>query len=171
MPYVGLHSYNGESWRDFDAGLRVGGLLGARLSELASLNGQLNLDFMNPNEVMGVDINATIASVTIAPLLHMRAAPNVELVLGPKLGGFYYSLDASTGSLRLDGSARGWVAGAQAGMFFAVNPSAFVGVLFSYTHLDSTHSCFRQTGTSEICTDDPDGDNPEVIGVTLSALF
>jgi hypothetical protein len=49
LPYVGINSFSGEGTSGIDPGLRLGALLGGRVSEIFSANGEITFDVMNPD--------------------------------------------------------------------------------------------------------------------------
>ena len=89
MPFIGLQSDQSAN-ADTGPGFRVGGLVGGRINEQFSFNGELVFDWLNLNNIpAGVSASAYFIQVAAAPLFHVQASPTAEIVLGPKLGLFF----------------------------------------------------------------------------------
>ena len=170
MPYAGLHSFSGEGTAGVDPGLRLGAILGGRVSEVFSANGEVTIDLMNPDEPAGGDISEWLAHVTFSPLFHVSTT-SAEIVIGPKLGAWTLSGHVSSAYLTADVEQRGWTIGANAGVFFPLSGgSTSLGMLLSYANLQLTHSCLSISGYGEQCLDDESGD-VDIFGLTFAALF
>ncbi len=154
----------------FDPGLRLGSLLGGHVAPSISLNGELTIDIFNPKNVpSGYDVTAVAVDLAFSPLYHV-ANGGIEIVLGPKIGGFGYSAsikDSSGNSM--DGSARGVSYGFNLGVFGEVGNLA-VGGLVGYTGRHATRACTTLYG-SETCDDSPSGDDLKLLSITGAVLF
>jgi hypothetical protein len=51
MPYLGVNSFQGTNAVNLGPGFRIGTLLGGRIGRSFSINGELTIDFMNPENV------------------------------------------------------------------------------------------------------------------------
>jgi hypothetical protein len=150
LPFIGFHSYQGNNATGLDAGLRLGGLMGFRIGEFVSLNGELSVDVLNPNFVQaGSNYSEYDTMLAFSPLVHVPLG-NVELAFGPKFGVWVGSYSESgaqfyqTGS----GSSVGGDLGAQGGVFFAVGPRLWLGGLTSFDVRSYTQQCFESACSS-----------------------
>jgi hypothetical protein len=158
-----MHSYRNSTATTLDAGLRLGVLLGGRLNQNFSLNGEMTIDSTNPNNVpAGVDVTETVVDLAFSPLVHLPAGSG-DFVFGPKLGVFASEATSSGGG---SASTNGTVLGLNVGAFFAVSDGASLGVLLSYELKSVDEVC-----VSGSCTTNIDADSLQVLGVTAAALF
>ena len=167
MPFVGFHSFQDSTSTGDGPGLRIGGLLGARLTDQFSINGELLLDVLNPKNVpTGEDVSAYIFQVAAAPFFHAPVASAVEIVIGPKVGFFRESASVSApgyGSLNI--SALGWLLGVNAGVFARISDTISLGGLANFDYAKAS-SCSSDTGT---CTTSDNG--AKIISFAAAALF
>jgi hypothetical protein len=178
LPYAGLNIFRSDGGSAPDAGLRLGTLLGGRVNELFSANGEVTFDVINLAVPAGVTASEYMFHFTFSPLLHFRS-PGAELVIGPKIGGWILGGHSSgpetygyvTTTASADIEARGWTVGLNAGAFLPISDRAGLGVLVSYARLRLTHSCVTVSGSSagQACRDS--GDDLGVIGLHVAALF
>jgi hypothetical protein len=167
MPFVGFHSFQDSTSSGDGPGLRVGGLLGARLNEQFSLNGEVVLDVLNPKNVpAGEDVSAYIFQIAAAPFFHVPVASVVEFVIGPKLGFFRESASVSApgyGSLNISGL--GWLLGVNAGVFGRISDAISLGGLANFDYAKAT-SCSSDVGTCTL------NDNAaKIVSFAAAALF
>ncbi len=140
MPFVGVQSVQNAN-SNTGPGLRVGGVVGARINDQFSFNGELLFDLENFSNVpTSINESAYFLQVAAAPLFHVQASPTVEIVLGPKLGLFleHASVSGSLGgtySLDLSGNAEGLLVGANAGAFFQVSDALSLGGLVNFDYM------------------------------------
>ena len=158
MPFIGLQSDQSASSSDTGPGLRVGGLVGGRINEQFSFNGELLFDWENLNDIPpGVSASAYLIQFAAAPLFHVQASPTAEIVVGPKLGLFFghVSSSQSFGGLTQDmsGSSEGLLLGANLGAFFRVSEALSVGGLFNFDYMRAEW-CSLSQGP---CTTSDDG--------------
>jgi hypothetical protein len=139
LPYIGVHTHTGNTGEGLDPGLTIGALLGGRLNQSFSLNGELRIDFLN---VDNSDANIVQADVAFSPLFHAPVSPTAEFVVGPKIGGYGLAGDAAG----VDYSESGLSAGFNAGMFFAVSPTTSLGGMLSFTIRDPSEVCQSAAG-------------------------
>ncbi len=170
MPFVGLQSVQ-NTGSDTGPGLRIGGFVGGRMSQQFSFNGELLFDLENVNAPAGVSESAYIMQFAAAPLFHLQASLNAEIVIGPKLGLFFehFSVSQSVGTNTLDfsGSGEGVLLGANLGAFFRVSDALSLGGLFNFDYLrEEWCSTSQGTGT---CT--PSDNGLKVISFTGAAQF
>jgi hypothetical protein len=169
MPLVGLQSIQNDN-SGTGPGLRVGGLVGARINEQFSFNGELLFDLLNISNVpAGVSESAYFIQFAAAPLFHVPASPTAEIVLGPKLGLFveHVSVSGSLGSYSLDasGSGEGLLAGANLGAFFRLSDALSLGGLVNFDYL-KMEWCSNNQGS---CT--PSDNGLKVVSFTAAAQF
>jgi hypothetical protein len=166
MPFFGIADVMGAPSDNYDPGLRLGTLLGFRVTEALSLNGEFMVDVLNPDLPSGVTRGELYLDLAFSPLVHVKTSETVELVFGPKLGGFGYGASGS-GSFSASGS--GWLLGVNAGLFVAVNPFMSFGGLINYVYRNSTRYCTTVAG-QQMCDPSPDGE-AHLLGFNVAALF
>jgi hypothetical protein len=171
MPLLGINAIEGMNGGNVDAGLRVGGLLGARIGSMFSINGELTLDTINvKNLAPGESFSSFNLVLTASPLFHVREGP-VEVVLGPKFGFFGYAVsDTPAGGDTGNGHGGGYVIGVNAGTFVAVSRSISLGGLVSFESQSYRQTCFTPPGAPESCRGSPGPADP-VVGITGAMLF
>jgi hypothetical protein len=135
MPFIGLQSDQNDN-SNTGLGLRVGALLGSRISEQFSFNGELVFDWENLNDIPpGVSASAYFIQFAAAPLFHVQVSPTAEIVLGPKLGLFFAHVSESEGAAAFSGSSEGLLLGANLGAFFRVADSLSLGGLINFDYM------------------------------------
>jgi hypothetical protein len=169
MPFLGINSFQGDRATNLGLGLRVGTLLGSRVSEHWSLNAELAFDVVNADAPPGETDHGYMLDLAFAPLVHL-AQQKVELVLGPILGPWFF-LDRVSGSgISANAWSAGWVLGANAGVLFPVSDKARVGGLISFASRNPVALCTSGTGVTEQCT--TSGLHAaNVLAFTAAALF
>ncbi|HEY7374808.1 MAG TPA: hypothetical protein VIF57_21770 [Polyangia bacterium] len=171
LPYLGIHSYQNQEASAYDPGARFGVLLGGRIGDVASLNGELSINRSNvhgqPSTSRFEETNVVFA---FSPLFQLPAGP-VELALGPKLGIFVIETSLSDPTVALDQNMEGYVLGANLGLFFPVSPRTSLGVLLSYDLLFADRACQTITNAGETCSSVSDSNSFRMLGLTAAALF
>jgi hypothetical protein len=122
-------------------GFRMGGMLGWHLSPRLSMNGEINLSVLRfeADTANGDDEVGFLFDYALSPLYHIGAR-NLEVILGPKLGRFRYSLpDARYGDAPLSRST-GWSYGLNFGILAPLQSMA-IGGLVSFTSNHATEIC------------------------------
>lgn len=122
-------------------GYHMGAILGWHLSPRFSVNGEINLSVLRfkADTANGVSDTGFLFDYALAPLCHIGAR-NLEVILGPKLGRFRYSLpDARYGDAPLSLST-GWSYGLNFGMLAPLQNMA-IGGLISFTSNHATEIC------------------------------
>jgi hypothetical protein len=153
MPFVGLQSIQNAN-SNTGPGLRIGGLVGARITDQFSFNGELLFDLENFSNVpAGFNESAYFIQAAAAPLFHVQASPAAEVVLGPKLGMFVEHASASGAvagySTDLSGNAEGYLLGANAGAFFRLSDALSLGGLVNFDYLREEW-CSANQGTCTV---------------------
>ena len=152
MPFIGVQIPTGDFGDLFDAGLRLGTLLGGHVSQMLSLNGELNIDVLNPKGVpSGMDVTAVAVDMFFSPLVHF-GTDAFEAFVGPRFGFSGIMISAKSGSTTSDTSYTGIGYGVNAGFGIPLGSMA-VGAMFSYTGRSPTEGCTKRTGYSESCGD------------------
>ena len=170
MPYIGTHSYQHASASAYDPGLRLGALIGGRITDIVSIGGELTFDASNRDDVpSGTDYREWTFNLTFSPMVQIPAGP-VEIVLGPKLGLFVIEMEQTQPGDSVESSVTGWLAGVNAGLFVPVSPTTSLGLLVSYGFMWADQVCTRASGLGEICGS-VDSDAAKVLGLTGAALF
>jgi hypothetical protein len=129
LPYIGMHSYQHAKAATYDPGLRLGGFIGGRFNDTASLNLELTFDYSNVASNVAVPaptFREWVLDFVVSPLFRLPPSGSAELVLGPKAGLF---VSESTPSF-----ARKWgfVLGVNMGLFMPISPTTSFGLLLSF---------------------------------------
>jgi hypothetical protein len=170
MPYLGAHSYRHAEAAAYDPGLRLGSLIGGRVSDIFSLNGEMTIDVASRNDVpSGIDYQEWNLNIAFSPLVQIPAG-GVELVFGPKLGLFFLNIEQSDSGSTAEVDVTGWIAGVNAGLFFPVAPTTSLGLLVSYELMWAESACVRSAGLGEIC-ESVSSDAAKVLGLSGAAIF
>ena len=165
LPYLGVESHAGNSGEGFGPGVQIGGLLGGRFGAMFSLNVELTVNVLNPDNA-GSDVTYLQADLTVSPLVHVPL-PNLEIVLGPRVGVFAGSLDSSF----VTGSETGYAMGLNAGAFFPVGPTMSAGGLISFTVRDPHRVCATYGDAAEICDSNSEFTAWKVLSFSAGLLF
>jgi hypothetical protein len=171
LPYIGLQAHEGVTGEDQSAGLRLGGLLGFRVNDQLSLNGELTIDVLNPSTPSdGSDVTAAEVDLAFSPLYHSDTGA-LELVIGPKLGiwagEFDYSLYGETQKY----SSSGLILGVNMGAFVPLGNGASLGALVNFEVKTIGQVCFTDIDGSKVCSSSDNGPSEKVLGITGAALF
>jgi hypothetical protein len=168
--YLGVNSFIGDNNKDLGPGFRLGTILGGRLSEQFSINGELTIDGQNVENVSApASVTSVEVAITLSPLFHVQQGA-LEFVLGPKLGFAGGSADIDDGlGDKTSVSASGYAFGANAGLFGAVSSSVSLGGMLSFEGRKFTKSCQTTLGV-ETCQE---GGIPvdKVLGFAAAVLF
>ena len=172
LPYLGFESHRGDTGVGLGAGAMFGVLLGGRINEMFSINGEFRVDVLNPTDVMsGYDVTIAEVDLAVSPLFHVPFDAG-EFVVGPKLGFFGFSeQDKYDGVDAGKYSASGFVAGVNSGVFFNVSRSVELGGMLSLTIRDPSQRCSTPAGGVENCNSTIDYVAEKVIGFHAGALF
>jgi hypothetical protein len=173
IPFGGLHAVEGIAASDYDAGLRVGALVGTHLAAPISLNVEIAVDFLSPNQSGAVTRSqASGHDLTIAfsPLFHGSAGIG-EFVIGPKLGYWSSGITSTNpGSDSTQLSQTGWVFGFNMGAFAGVSDAVALGAMFTYQMTFLSQECVRGSNVPiEGCSGS--GFAPQILGFSVAALF
>jgi hypothetical protein len=162
----------GQGGQDFGVGFVAGALLGARIGEKFSLNGELTIDLVNvKNAPAGTQATRSELDLAVSPLFHFRTSA-LEIVVGPKLGLWFGSFGLKSGGSTLDSeSARGLVGAANAGVFVPVSKGVSLGGMFSFVLKSFSRTCATPIGQAETCNPSPSLDSEKVLGLNVGALF
>jgi hypothetical protein len=171
IPHIGVHSFQGQGGAILGPGVRVGGLVGLRVSDHLTINGELTFDVVNANHLPAQDTfySETDVTVGLSPLVNFPVG-GIELAFGPKFGG--WAADYSQTSLARgdgDGSYTGFDFGANGAAFVQVGRKLWLGGLLAFDLRTYGGSCFRPFSGVERCssTNLPTSDKV----VSLSALL
>jgi hypothetical protein len=169
---MGINMFFGNSGDNVSTGFRIGTLLGGRLNEVVSLNGEFTTDAWNPKQVTsGIDASAVAVVLAFSPLAHVRVR-SAELVVGPKLGIWGDSETTSSGGQDVGkSSARGGVFGLNAGFFGGLNGSMSIGGLVGFDVRTVHQLCATPAGGSQTCHTGNTGDAEKVLGINGALLF
>jgi hypothetical protein len=173
LPVLGINSYRGDTGSDLGAGFRFGTLLGGRVNEMFSINGELTVDVLNPDNVpSGVDVTMLDIVFAASPLYHFIAG-NVEFVAGPKIGGHALSQQVTNAAFGepTNQTWNGYVLGLNSGVFAAVSRGMSIGGLLSFEFRTVHQYCSTQSGFAQQCTTNNTGPSFKVLGVMGALLF
>jgi hypothetical protein len=142
----------------------MGALIGWHLGPNLSLNGEIGFNIVRPSASgLRGDSHGLLFEYALSPLLHAGSAGG-ELVLGPKVGRFSYSVEnVSYGAMALD--ARGWSYGLNAGLLLPVETMA-VGLLVTYTAMHVSEICEGTCSTPGASSADFN-----LLGASLALLY
>jgi hypothetical protein len=169
MPYLGINGFAGDTGNGVGPGVRIGGLLGFFASPMFSLNGELSIDFMNLDQNTYPDTAGVRASLSIAPLFHIPAGGNLELVAGPKLGVWDEELSDTAGS-NMTASVSGYLVGLNAGLF-ARTGHLWVGGLFTYESAVPDKVCSNDGFNGDVCGSPLDKTSEKVVSFNGALMF
>jgi len=171
MVFLGVNSLQGSTGKNEDVGFRLGTIMGGRVNESFSINGELTLDILNPKNVpSGVDVTEVEVDIALSPLFHVQL-DNVELVAGPKLGFMGYSEQSSDMGLSSSVSGNGYVYGLNAGVFASISRSTSIGGLISFAGRKFTQVCQTDDTGAQTCSSDNLPGADKVLGITGAILF
>jgi len=171
IPSIGIHAVEGIAAGDYDAGLRLGALLGTRVTSTVSLNLELASDFLSPVRNINSNVSGSGRDFTIAfsPLFH-GASRLGELVAGPKLGYWTSGLtQANAGAADSAVSQGGWAFGFNLGGFINVTDDIGLGGLVAYQMVAHSESCVRPPATALSCS--TTASVPQLLSFSLAAEF
>jgi hypothetical protein len=170
MPFLGIHSFQNESART-DPGFRTGALLGGRIGEVVSINGEAALDVLNPSNVpAGVSVTAIQLHAALSPLVHARVE-KLEFVAGPKLGLFAMSSTASGFGDTVDEFVRGWLVGFNLGLFGALTDNLSIGGRLSFDIEYADKVCVNVNNSGEQCQSVETDSSAKVLGLGVALLM
>jgi hypothetical protein len=149
MPYFSLNAVVGGASGGYSPGFHLGGLLGGHIGPVFSLSGEMALDIMSPT-IGGTEVSFDFG---LSPLFHF-GIPQVELLIGPKLGVFDFGGWSNRSGSSASYSGSGFVYGLTAGVFLPVGRVA-LGGLFSYTHHSFSDSPCGSSDSSGKCNYSP----------------
>lgn len=169
MPYLGINGFAGDTGNGVGPGVRIGGLLGFFASPMFSLNGELSIDFMNLDSNLYPNTSGVRASISIAPLFHLPAGGNLEVVVGPKLGVWDEELSDTSGS-NASQSASGYLVGLNAGLFARAGRT-WVGGLFTFESATPDKACANDGFSGDSCVTLTNATSEKVLSFDGALMF
>jgi hypothetical protein len=178
MFYLGANVFTGNLGENVfaeqvqvDPGLRLGTILGLRVNQQFSLNGELTLDAVNLRNAP-LDVAAGVADLALSPLFHVVSG-NLEAVIGPKLGLWGLKITNNNGITGASDqlTASGWLAGINAGAFASIAGTTSIGGLLSVEARRYTQVCDRPAGSVETCGTNGATSTDKVFGVNGAVMF
>jgi len=170
LPHVGINLPWSDNSGDYTNGISAGALFGVHLNSRFSLNGELNVEFMNPN---GYGRPAEqIVDYTVSPLVHFGSSQR-HIVIGMKLGGFSFTrTEYDADSYAEEFSASGLVWGFNVGGFIPIGPIA-VGGLVSLIFRRFSNNCSSLSGATGFVCNNGDSIAPasDTLDVSLAMLL
>jgi hypothetical protein len=171
LPYLGIETHRGSTGNNDGVGFVLGVLLGGRLNEHISLNGEFTIDVLNPKNVpSGEDVTAVEVDIAFSPLFHLPLG-NGELVVGPKLGIMAGAETDTSGGAQASARIDGYTAGLNLGAFFPINPSVSLGGLLNLELRKPGEECSTFPGESEVCDSTSSFPSQKIIAFNLGFLF
>jgi hypothetical protein len=170
MMFLGVNSLQGDSGQHFGPGFRLGTILGGRVNDMFSINGELTLDFLNQNDLpAGQTITEVEVDLAVSPLFHVHTG-HLELVVGPKLGLMADSVQVDVDGTTTMDSGSGIVYGLNAGLFAPVSRAVSLGGLVSFVGRKFNKICTTDaTGVDTCQTDNLPTD--KVLGIAFAVIF
>jgi hypothetical protein len=172
IPYIGVHSFQGDGGTILGPGVRIGGLVGFRVGDHVSINGELTIDYLNATRLPGNDTyTETNGTIGVSPLVAVFAGP-VELAFGPKLGvwGATYFQDSSARG-KGSGTYSGFDLGANGAAFTHVGHNLWFGGLASFDVRFYENSCFTAYGGIERCSSGNLPSSDKVVALSALLMF
>ncbi len=167
IPYVGVHSY---VQRDaYGPGLRFGGLLGVRVGDRLSVNGELTYDVSNVSGPITLEQERFFRG-SVSPLVHVDAR-GLELGIGPKVGIYSRRSRYDAGGADLEITGSGYSTGINAGAFVPVSPQVSIGVLLSFEVMWARPDCYATAFGSPVQPCGSTTDVGKLLGLTGGLLF
>jgi hypothetical protein len=167
IPYVGVHSY---VQRDaYGPGLRFGGLLGVRVGDRLSVNGELTYDVSNVSGPITLEQERFFRG-SVSPLVHVDAR-GLELNIGPKVGLYSRRSRYDAGGADLEVTGSGYTTGLNAGAFVPVSPQVSLGLLLSFEVMWARPDCFADAFGSPVQPCGSTTDVGKLLGLTGGLLF
>ena len=167
IPFLGMNSFAGDAGKAYGVGFRFGSLFGGRFAQNWSVNGEVVLDFLNPNSIPGFDTSAWNGDFALAPLYHYPLA-QVELVAGPSVGTFFQLGRIKTSQMSETTWEYGWTIGANLGAFVPLHDRKSLGLLFNFILHEPLKFCadagMEQCSTSGL-------PSMKMFGFSLAALL
>jgi len=148
IPHAGISLPWGSNTDPYTAGHGLGAILGFHVVPTLSLNGELNVEFMNP----GFGASESYVDWTFSPLLQSRG-PRQHFIFGMKIGAFSFtrSYGASAYESSSTFSTTGLVWGFNMAGFVPAGPIA-IGCLISITMRHLSNNCgSAYSGTDTLC--------------------
>ena len=178
MPYAGTHSPVGDAGKRYDLGFHTGTLVGGRLGENWSLNGDATFDWLNPsNSGAAASVTDILLTIALAPLFHLPL-DRMQLVVGPEIGWYVEDAEGDvidpldpSGKTHVTASSHGYLFGAQAGLLFNLGSAVKLGGLVGFSYRRATQACAQISNESESCTGDVNGASFTTINVAVAAMF
>jgi len=167
MVFVGMHSIQGDGGEAYGAGLRAGLLAGGYGFGRYSFNGEMVIDWANPDPPTGTEVTQFMGDLAFSPLYHAPAGP-IELVVGPKFGLWYMYGHTSTPLGSVTATSNGWTLGLNAGLLYPATPGMAAGLLLSYQLRDPTEVCVS-SNNAKLCQGS--GDAGHVIAFNAAMMF
>jgi hypothetical protein len=157
IPYIGAHSFQGDGGAILGPGLRVGSLVGFRVNEYLTINGELTIDILNasglPMRGFYDSYSEENGTIGLSPLVAFPVGSGVELAFGPKIafwGADYYQDSTTRGNG--SGTYSGVDYGANGAVFAQVGRKLWVGGLAAFDLRTYGSSCFTPSYGGEVCT-------------------
>jgi len=166
--FLGVGKPTDRRGTDFDWGPVLAGSLGGRISDYASLHGQLTMSLLDPDVP---DSDGNFVQLAFVPMIHLLGdRADVDLVLGPQLG--LYRMWGEFDFTIISGDIREWglEAGLLAGAFFAVSKTLSIGMYVEYSHLFPQELCVEIRNGPDDCDDD-DLDESNFLSFGLGLRF
>jgi len=164
MPYLAVAIPVGTFGDNYEPNMRVGGFLGFHVGSLVSLNLEGSLELMEKKN-KPTDYSGIFFELALSPFFHVELG-RIELIAGPKLGGFLSSESHMEYSTASD-AGHGYLYGVNVGVLAAVGERLAIGGMASFTNRSFSKFCSTVSlGGEKVCSDASDRGT-----LSLSAVF
>ncbi|HEY0709406.1 MAG TPA: hypothetical protein VGG33_21530 [Polyangia bacterium] len=170
MPIVGIGELTDANEQTYDAGLVVGLGVGARVSELLSLQMHLEYDRLNIDESIREDAAGHVLHLALSPAFHI-VRDKFDLSLGPTFGIWRFSTNFEVGNQDGSFTMRGTEVGLRASFLIAASPLISMGPSFGYSRMWTSKVCLKAGDVIETCDTDPDRDDDGFWSLAFAARF
>ena len=173
LPYLGIHSLQGDTAKNLGVGFRTGAVIGFQLNEHVSLDGELLFDIANPKNVpAGSDITAVALTFSFSPFFHLPLGA-MEFVAGPKVGLTGSAASNRIGNTKYEQTGSYLTIGTNVGLFFRLGDKLAIGGLVNFDLQSPVEYCTKvnELESSKSCTKDNLGDAEKVFGTAAAILF
>ena len=144
-------------------------MLGARLGDRFSLNGELTYDVSNVSGPVTLEQERFLRA-SVSPLIHADAR-GMELGIGPKVGLYSRRSRYDAGGADLEVTDSGYSTGVNAGAFVPVSAQVSLGLLLSFEVMWARPTCFATAFGSPVQPCGGTTDVGKLFGLAGGLLF
>jgi hypothetical protein len=144
--FLGSQKYVGSAGSDFDLGVRLGGSVGFRLTEMLSIQGELTFDFENPSNSTSTP---TSVGISLVPMFHF-ALGSSEFRMAPKAGIWSESASSEVGGNKIKQTSKGTLLGANFALVYRVGDYE-LGPMLMLEEVSLDKTCLEAPSFGETC--------------------